>query len=406
MRTQEDINDGTEHERGHSSWMSSTCKDVLSRFSNIQKKRSSPSKQPISFKNSAQFTKAPFITYQLLTQLLTQTLSSNQPIKIPSIIPRSQNTLVTMCSNKNNNRRYALSYYVAEVDGVMVDRSRIADPVLRIAGMPEPINSSNPIIVDSTQHSVDVTATTQALPLNRPATYLPIPTFDATATIAARRSFLKNHFKANAEALKADRALHRQHNKQVRKLRSHKRTQQGVRLPAVARSDIEGLAAAKMLTAAQAPAQIHNQSSLENKCRQYGRNPIAHHLVKTNVYAHSTMMTVVDLRDDHERAYNGQTIRRGAIYEPETGLNATKVNLQIYVEMSGNRQRAIREFRRVARSCPNVQSLHVEVIGEDSIGPAREVKKALQQDLNDKLSGFASTVAIDFSVSRYDSEDA
>lgn len=240
----------------------------------------------------------------------------------------------------------------------------------------------------------------------------PIPTTttaDQQAIAAAVGTSFKQLAKANSDARKADRIVGRQALKQVRKLRSSRAARRAAlllpRLPKVARSNADGLVAAQLLTAQHAPALIHNHQSIVNKCRQYGANPIAHGLVKANICQHSTMMTTVDLRDDARRFPNGETFRLGAIWEPETALSATKVNLQIYVEMVGNQKRALREFHRVARYCPNVEEVFVKVIGEDSRAVAREIVKVLQQDVVTGQSGFAFPVKVNFVTSLYKSAD-
>jgi hypothetical protein len=318
-----------------------------------------------------------------------------------------------MCSNKNNNRTRALGYYVVVVNGVPVDRRRVSDPVLKVAGMPKPIvpgEQSTVAAAPLAGVALPADAATNALAqiptVDRPRVYLPIPAFNAGPTIAAQRAALKQLARTHREAIKADRALRKQHHKQIRKLRSHKAATENAaalpNLPQVARSNAEGLTAARELTPQQAPAQIFNQESLANKCRQYGHNPLAHALVKANIWAHSTMMTVVDLRDDEERSYDGNTIRRGAIYEPETALNCEKVNLQIWVEMASNWQRALIEFRRVAQYCPMLRSFRVEVIGENNEQAAHEIARILEDDYVRGTSGFRDHVVMEFDASGYD----
>lgn len=316
-----------------------------------------------------------------------------------------------MCSNKNNNRRRHLSQYVAEVDGVLVDRTRVTDPVLRVAGMPKPVGQPAVATVPLPLAGADLPADAAAIALARiplpdgPRVRLPIPAFDARPTIAARSAVLRDVARANTEAIKANRFLRKQHIKQVRKLRSYKAAREIAahlpQLPQVARSDAEGLTAARVLTPQQAPALIHSQESLDNKCRQYGNNPLAHGLVKANIWRYSTMATVVDLRDDEARSYDGATLRRGAIYEPETALNCASVRLQLYVEMSGNQERALREFRRVARYCPRIRALMVEVIGENNLRAAQEIAQILRDDVEAGLSGFAYDVDVEVAAELY-----
>jgi len=321
-----------------------------------------------------------------------------------------------MCSNKNNNRTHSLPYYVVEQNGVLVDRRGVTDPVLKTAGMPKRITPAEQPTVAAAPLALPVAAVpADAAPialvhnplLVGPRVYLPIPAFNAGPTIAAiRRAAFSQAFRANRDALKADRAVRKQHIKQLRKLRSYKAAKENAAalplLPQVARSNAEGLTAAQQLTAQQAPAQIHSQESLVNKCRQYGANPLAHDLVKANIWAHSTMMTVVDLRDDEQRSYDGNTIRRGAIYEPETALHCEKVNLQIWAEQTGNQARALWEFRRVARYCPMLRSLRVEVIGENNLQAAREIREILLADHASGESGFRAGVTVDVSAEGYD----
>lgn len=323
-----------------------------------------------------------------------------------------------MCSNRNNNRRHPIGHYVVEVDGVMVDRRRVADPVLRAAGLPkptipaeQPTKAAAPLplagaALPAEADAIALAAIAPAPVANEPRTYLAIPAFDATATIAAqRRAALGMAARANREAIKADRASRKKQFKQVRKLRSHKAAREAAAalpvLPVVARSDVEGLTAAKQLTAQLAPRQLFNQESLMNKCRQYGNNPRAHELVKANIWRNSTMMASVDLRDNEVASYDGKPVRRGAIYEPETALNCTKVNLQFWVEMAGCAGRAIDEFRRVAEYCPRLQSLRVEVIGESNHQAAREVAQALLADFESGESGFSRRLAVEWDASEY-----
>jgi hypothetical protein len=318
-----------------------------------------------------------------------------------------------MCSNKNNNRTRHLSHYVVVVNGVPVDRRRVNDPVLKVAGMPKPVTlGEQPTVAAArlTGAALPAGAATNALApisaINRPRVYLPIPAFNPGPTIAAQRAALKQLARAHREAIRADRALRKQHHKQIRKLRSYKAAAENVaalfNLPQVARSNAEGLTAARELTPQQAPAQIFSQESLANKCRQYGHNPLAHALVKANIWTHSTMMTVVDLRDDEERSYDGNIIRRGAIYEPETALNCEKVNLQIWVEMTSNWQRALVEFRRVAQYCPMLRSFRVEVIGENNEQAAQDIMRILEADYVRGTSGFRDHVVMEFDASGYD----
>lgn len=342
-----------------------------------------------------------------------------------------------MCSNKNNNRTHALPYYVVEVDGVMVDRRTVTDPVRRVEGMPariipaeqptvaataplagaaEPADAvASPLahisLPDATLAGVahPANAATNALaqiPLaDRPRLRLPIPVFNAGPTIEANRAAHRQQGLRHRAAIKADRAVRKAHHKQVRKLRSYKAAKENAaalpQLPQVARSNADGLTAARQLTAQQAPAQIFSQESLVNKCRQYGHNPLAHALVKANIWRNSTMMASVDLRDDKERSYDGNTIRRGAIYEPETALNCTKVTLQIWAEMTSNHARALNEFRRVAEYCPELRSLRVENFGERNRQAARNIAQVLRADLESGESGFGDQVTVDFVASGY-----
>lgn len=320
-----------------------------------------------------------------------------------------------MCSNKNNNRTHGLDYYVATINGVKVDRRRVTDPVLRVAGMPKRITPAE----QPTVAADPLPLAGNALPINaaaiplapirladKPREHLPIPAFNARPTIEAHREAHKQQGRANKEAIKADRATRKAHKQQVRKLRSHKATKENAavlpQLPQVSRSNAEGLTAAKELTAQQAPRQIFSQESLEKKCRQYGHNPRAHDLVKANIWRNSTMVAEVDLRDDEERSYDGNTIRRGAIYEPETAENCAKVDLKIWVEMASNRGRALWEFRRVARYCPRLRSLRVEVVGENNLQAAREIAQILIADYESGEAGFARHVTMEFDASFYE----
>jgi hypothetical protein len=324
-----------------------------------------------------------------------------------------------MCSNKNNNRTRALGYYVTEIDGKMVDRSRVTDPVLRVAGMPQPILPAeqptiavDPLPLTGDAMPADAAAIEAAqIPLaDKPREYQPIPAFNAGPTIQAQREAhrapLKQQDRANKEAVKADRATRKAHKKQVRKLRSYKTAKENAavlpQLPQVARSNAEGLTAAKQLTAQQAPRQIFSQESLMNKCRQYGYNPRAHDLVKANIWRNSIMMTDVDLRDDEERSYDGNTIRRGAIYEPETGEHCAKINLRIFVEMAGNQDRALWELRRIARYCPHLRKLRVEVVGENNLQVAREIAQILLAECESGEAGFRDRVRMQFVASLYE----
>lgn len=324
-----------------------------------------------------------------------------------------------MCSNKNNNRTRALGWYVTEVDGKMVDRRRITDPVLRVAGMPQPILPAEqptvaadplPLAGDALPDDAAAIELAQTPLADKSREYKPIPAFNAGPTIEAqreaRRAPLKQQGRANREAIKADRATRKAHKKQVRKLRSYKAAKENAavlpQLPQVARSNAEGLTAAKQLTAQQAPRQIFSQGSLMNKCRQYGHNPRAHDLVKANIWRNSIMMTDVDLRDDEERSYDGNTIRRGAIYEPETSEHCAKINLTIYVEMTGNQDRALWELRRIARHCPSLRKLRVEVVGENNLQAAREVAQILLADVESGEAGFRDRVRMQFVASLYE----
>lgn len=342
-----------------------------------------------------------------------------------------------MCSNKNNNRTHGLGYYVVEVDGVMVDRRTVTDPVKRVEGMPARIIPAGQPTVAATAplagaaEPADAAAITLAhislpagplagvahlanaatnalaqIPLaDRPRLHLPIPVFNAGPTIEANRAAHRKQASAHREAIKADRAARKAHHKQVRKLRSYKAAKENAaalpQIPQVARSNADGLTAARQLTTQQAPAQIFSQESLVNKCRQYGHNPLAHDLVKANIWRNSTMMTTVDLRDDKSRSYDGNTIRRGAIYEPETALNCAKVTLQIWAEMTSNHQRALTEFRRVAAYCPELRSLRVEVFGENHAQAARNIAQVLFADLESGESGFRDQVTVDFAATGY-----
>jgi len=345
-----------------------------------------------------------------------------------------------MCSNKNNNRVHQLSHYVVEVNGVMVDRRSVAGlpkptttvpaeqpvkaaaplagtalPAKAAAVAPAPIAPAStkadapfPLagaVVPAEAAAIALAAIAPAPIADRPRTYDPIPAFDARPTIAAqRRAILGQAARENKAAIKADRAVRRRRLHQVRKLRSYKAARETgaalALLPRVARSDAEGLAAAKQLTAALAPRQIFSQESLMNKCRQFGHNPRAYDLVKANIWRHSTMMTTVDLRDDEARSYDGNPLRRGAIYEPETALSCRKLNLQIYVEMASCAKRAIDEFRRIADYCPRLQSMRVECIGEN-LQAAREVAQALVADFESGESGFADELVIEWDASEY-----
>lgn len=324
-----------------------------------------------------------------------------------------------MCSNKNNNRTRDLSWYVTKVGDKMVDRRKVTDPVLRVAGMPQPILpaeqptvAAEPLPLAGGAVPADAAAieSAQISLADKPREYKPIPAFNAGPTIEAHRearsAALKQQGRANREAKKADRASRRVHKKQVRKLRSYKAAKENAavlpRLPQVARSNAEGLTAAKQLTAQQAPRQIFSQESLMNKCRQYGHNPRAHDLVKANIWRNSIMMTEIDLRDDEERSYDGHTIRRGAIYEPETGEHCAKIDLKIWVEMTGNQERALWELRRVARYCPHLRSLRVEIVGENDIQAAREIAQVLLADVESGEAGFRDRVRMQFGASLYE----
>ncbi|GAB7330565.1 hypothetical protein MBLNU13_g02152t1 [Cladosporium sp. NU13] len=323
-----------------------------------------------------------------------------------------------MCSNKNNNRTHCLGYYVTEVNGKMVDRRTVTDPVLRVAGMPariipaeQPADAADLLPLAGDVLPADAAAIELAqIPLaDKPREYKPIPAFNAGPTFEALReawgAALKKQARANREAIETDRASRIAHKKQVRKLRSYKAAKENAavlpQLPQVARSNAEGLTAAKQLTAQQAPRQIFSQESLINKCRQCGHNPLAHDLVKVNIWRHSRMVTEVDLRDDKARSYDGNTIRRGAIYEPETADNCAKVDLRIWVEMASNRGRALWEFRRVARYCPRLRSLRVEVVGENNLQVARDIAQILIADYESGEAGFGRRVRMEFDASLY-----
>lgn len=324
-----------------------------------------------------------------------------------------------MCSNKNNNRTHGLGYYVTEVNGKMVDRRTVTDPVLRVAGMPariipaeQPADAADLLPLAGDVLPADAAAIELAqIPLaDKPREYKPVPAFNAGPTFEAlreaRRAALKQQARANKEAIETDRASRKAHKKQVRKLRSYKAAKENAavlpQLPQVARSNPEGLTAAKQLTAQQAPRQIFSQESLINKCRQYGHNSLAHDLVKVNIWRHSRMVTEVDLRDDKARSYDGNTIRRGAIYEPETADNCAKVDLRIWVEMASNRGRALWEFRRVARYCPRLRSLRVEVVGENNLQVARDIAQILIADYESGEAGFGRRVRMEFDASLYE----
>jgi hypothetical protein len=241
-----------------------------------------------------------------------------------------------------------------------------------------------------------------------PRVYLPIPAWNAEPTIGALKASFRKLANDNKAAIKACRAARRQRVKQLRKLRSHKQETPALpQLPQVARSDAEGLTAAQQLTPALAPAQVFTHEGIMNKCRQYGNNPRAHELVKANICAHSTIMSSIDLRDDEACSFNGNALRRGAIFEPEIGLEATHVSLQLYVEVAGNTKRALREFGRVARCCPRMRSLHVEVIGEDSHEVARKVQGVLKRHLEarrSRVKKLSADVAATWATSVYWSE--
>jgi hypothetical protein len=250
-----------------------------------------------------------------------------------------------MCSNWNNNRRHHVSYYVTDVNGVSTDRTSITNPVLKTAGMPKRIDCP-------------VCAATRRAP--RPYAHTAIE---------------------DKVKVKANKPANNRVAKPLPPRRARKSAARAIELLSrVTREDFEGLAAAQQLTPRQAPAQVFSAEALVAKCYEYGANPTAHRLVKGNIMAHSTMMTVVDLRDDKVRAPNGETICRGAIYAPRLGRRAEKISLLLYVEYSGNQRRALEELRRVARLCPNLRELGVEVAGENNLAAAKEVVRVLEED--------------------------
>lgn len=284
-----------------------------------------------------------------------------------------------MCSGPNNNRTRALSYYVVEQDGKMVDRRQVTNPKVKTTGMPKPVSHSQQRAATNHAGATHHTHHTRvASPVvQRPASKARPTT---TANQPRRSSALKKISKELVAAIKADRALHRLHRHQVRKLRSTKAAKQEALkqpiLPAFARSDAEGYFAAQWLKPQHAPAKVHYHSSLENLCLQYGNNPLAHELVKANAYKHSTFMAVVDLRKDPSNP-RGSTIRRGAVYEPESGLNATKINIQIYLAKKLHTSQARKELRRIVQHCAELRELNVEIIGENNLAVAREIGNEL-----------------------------
>jgi hypothetical protein len=312
----------------------------------------------------------------------------------PTVLPHTPDTSAIMCNNRFSG----------------VCRSICCRPVASASGSSSAFSLAATITAPQAPMPVAGPVAQAPLPVAvaaalaaEPRLCLPIPAFNAGPTIGALKASFKKLAKDNAAAIKAGRIARRQRAKQLRKLRSYKRETVSLpQLPRVARSDAEGLTAALALTPALAPRQVFSHEGVMNKCRQYGNNPRAHELVKANIWAHSTMMSTIDLRDDETRSFNGNALRSGAIFEPEHGLEATDVILLLWVEMAGNKKRALREFTRVARCCPKLRSLHVHVVGENSRPLARHVKGVLKRHFNSGFSEYsrlANGVAVTWETS-------
>ena len=314
-----------------------------------------------------------------------------------------------MCSNSANNRRHHLSYYVVNINGVNVDRRRVTDPAVKYRDMPKqlavagrakratlPVPERRPIAIIPARAGPSAEARA-----NR--TFDPVPTFDPRATLKAN---LANQSRLNVDAKRADRLLRRQHQKQIRKLRSFRQAKQAeqltVNLPVLARSDSQGLAAAYLLRPQDAPKKVFSFQGLQSHCSWFGPNPRAHEMVKQNAYKNSVFATTIDLRDDPQRSPNGNTIRRGAIYDSaEAADNARFVSVQIYVEIFSNRLRAQERLRWILEACPNLQRLDVEIIGSDSLSLARQTVEAFKQHCAEVYSE-QTCDKITFTASRYD----
>jgi hypothetical protein len=159
------------------------------------------------------------------------------------------------------------------------------------------------------------------------------------------------------------------------------------KLPALNRGDQEGLAAAIQMTARQTPPEIHNLRSLRNTCHLYGNDPLAHQYVKDNIWKHSTMVTTVDLRDS-PRFPDGEARIGGAIFrDAETALNTRRIRLTIWVEIPGNRQRAVEILEEILDMCPQLQRLDVDVTSESGLDVSLEVMDAVCLRLAPQLSG-------------------
>ncbi|KAM0723709.1 hypothetical protein Q7P37_000697 [Cladosporium fusiforme] len=220
-----------------------------------------------------------------------------------------------------------------------------------------------------------------------------LPAFDPRATIKSLQASAVKEFVRNAVAKKADHQRRRDHLKRLRQLRSYKpaaatkASKSAIDPLRPSYSDANGLARAKQLLPKDAPLKIFNLTSLENRCRWFGHSPITHGLVKANAFAHSTFVSVIDLRDDAVRAPNGTTIRASAIYEcGEVAASVAKLAVQIYAEMAGNR------------------ALDVEIVGCDSRAVAVQIVGALRES-QAVWAGEAPAFTVNYSASLYVEEE-
>lgn len=235
-----------------------------------------------------------------------------------------------------------------------------------------------------------------------------LPAFHPTATLQSLRASAVKEFARNSMAKKADHQVRRDHLKRRQQLRSSNASNGNAKSApnplSPSYSDAEGLARARELLPKDAPPMVFNLQGLEKRCRWYGHHPRAHQLVKENAFANSTFVNVVDLRDDEARAPNGATIRRGAIYEDgEVAAGISTLSVQIYVEMTGNRVRAVREMERVARICTGLRTLRIEIIGADNLTPAVEIVAYLRAS-QASWAGEKPAFSVAYSASRYDEE--
>lgn len=365
-----------------------------------------------------------------------------------------------MCSNRANNRTRHLSYYVTQVNGRNVDRRRIADPFRRAAGMPRMLRPADqPLgyvaneaqiqqdnaagdellikdaifamnrdgVFDTIAHFVgdgivndrpeptnfvdekfDLTddEDTGAPVADRVAIYATIPAFNPTAThkeLAAREA------ERNRDAIKADREARRAHRHQIKKLRSNKSAKQDdqnmVNVLKLERDNAEGLAAAHALLLTNVPKKVFNFKGFKSYCSWYGHNPLAHELVKQKCYDNSTFVTVIDLRDDKERSPNGETIRRGAIYEDgQVKACATKVSVEIFTEVFGNVERSIKELERITRFCPSLRSLDIEILGSNDLHLAEQILESVKHNRYMWAANLFH-LSVTYKASRYDEDD-